>query len=171
MSSILEALRKVDEQKSARRQQPVDLSKGVLKAQAAPQRLRIKPWQLAAACAAVAVVSILITLLAVRPEKRQVPVPAAVQSFPAKTASGSAVPQQSPVTVPEAPIVKGDKHQLEKVLEVNYSPKARVVKSPVPTKQKSTPVMATTLRQPVTEPVVTPVVEPVPVRLPPPPSS
>lgn len=61
MSSILDALRKVDEQKSARRRQPLDLTQGVLKVNAVTQGVRFKLWQLALAFFAVVAISISIT--------------------------------------------------------------------------------------------------------------
>jgi cytoskeletal protein RodZ len=113
MSSILDALRKLDEQKSVRRQPQVDVARGVVRGTTPPPGMRVRPWQLGVALMVVALLSTAITFWATRqPWKSPVQPPqppagatAVPQAAPATPAQASAVPttQQQPVASRPSP--------------------------------------------------------------------
>ena len=173
MSSILDALRKLDEQKAVRRQPQVDVTRGVVRNSAAPTGLRVRPWQLAVALVLVALSSTVITFWATRhpvtppvtpPQPvaatpvvpTAAPTPVLPQSVAAQPAAQPQTKPQQPVARPSAPVsVSG-----------NSLPagKPRPVPLPVP-EQRGGLTPATTPAPPQVKPAITapleaPVVEP-----------
>ncbi len=166
MSSILDALRKVDEQKSARRRQPMDLTQGVLKGNAVAHGVRFKPWQLALAFFAVAAISILITLLATGPHKRDVQ-----ESLTQNNLPGTAALKQAPATpvppVTAVPVVPAMVTPGQPVTLVVAKPlqSIRPVKKLPPNQVTSIAEQVPTARPAFTEEVVVTISEQAPARV------
>jgi general secretion pathway protein B len=169
MSSILDALRKVDEQKSARRRQPLDLTQGVLKGNAVAQGVRFKPWQLALAFFAVAAISILITLLATGPQKRGAQVPTAVNVSPG-TPQGKQSPAAPVSPVTTVPLVPATVTPGQPVTLVVAKPLQSIkpVKTGPPSQVTSIAEQVPTARPAFTEEVVATIPEQTPARVQPP---
>lgn len=97
MSSILNALRKLDEQKAVRKPRPVDVTQKVLQGRVPGEGVMLQPWQVIVAITLVAAVSIVVTVLLLgRPQRPPQQVPAREAALPAATMSP--VPPPAPAT-------------------------------------------------------------------------
>jgi general secretion pathway protein B len=106
MSSILDALRKLDEQKHVRKQGPVDIAAGVVRPSVASPPFRVRPWQVGVLLLLVAGGSVGITMLVMRPQQPSsvdskaspaLPPPVVTQTVPSPTVP---LPASTPQTPP-----------------------------------------------------------------------